>query len=458
MASTDPSGAEAERGQRAAQSLSELIRYLTVSTRRAEDRDDAQFEAQIAAMERLYPRIHLELSCERINSTGLLFRWQGRAANAGLAPVVLLAHLDVVPVDPNIQRTYPAFDGVQADGFLWGRGALDDKGAAVVLLEAVESLLAEGFQPERDVYLSFGSDEETGGLDAQAVVELFQERQIHPWLVLDEGGAVAEQVFPGVTEPISLVGVAEKGSLNVTVTATEAGGHSSMPPALTATARLARAVSRISRNPFKPSLHPASVELLETFAARMDGAQAQLLRRASKLRWPLARILPFFGPEANAMVRTTAAVTELSGSTAANVLAETATATVNLRIAPGETTSSALQRLRSAAKDPQLKFEVFEANEPSPTSATDNAQFGLISAAIKEAFAGVAVAPYIVMALTDSRRFNQICSAVYRFAPLRMSAAQRASLHATDERVSLTTLGEGVSFYRGLLTRLLASD
>ncbi|MDN5670184.1 MAG: M20/M25/M40 family metallo-hydrolase [Renibacterium salmoninarum] len=455
-------------GDRAAAHLSKLVRFKTVAAWRPDPADpseaegQAEFELQIEALREFYPLVHEQLGLERVGRAGLLYRWAGSAAAEPGRPaqrvLVLLAHLDVVPVDPDAPWQQPAFSGVLQDGYLWGRGTLDDKGSAVAILTAVEALLGTGFTPSHDVYLSFGGDEETGGLDALAAMELLRARGVRPWLVLDEGGAVAEQAFPGVARPVAMIGVAEKGSVNVRMSAVDPGGHSSTPPKLTATARLARAISRVSRNPFLPALHQATAQMVQVLAANMSGPQRHLLGRAQQLGWLLARIFPFFGPEANASVRTTAAVTQLSGSRAANVLAEAASATVNVRIAPGSSVAETLRRLRRAVRDPLVEFEVFESSEPSPVSPTDNRQFGLLTAAVRRVFPDAAVAPYIVMAMTDSRRFNEISPAVYRFAPFRMDAAARASLHAANEKISVATLAEGVAFYRALLVLCEQAD
>ncbi|NYE94701.1 carboxypeptidase PM20D1 [Psychromicrobium silvestre] len=458
MASVDPVATNSTRVDpltaRAAENLTALIGFRTVSYPDPSQEETEQFEGLISALEQRYPLVHGTLERERVNapSYAQLFRWPGSKPQG--RPTVLMAHLDVVPVDPDDPWSYPPFSGTQADGYLWGRGALDDKGAAVAILEAVESLIAEGFRPVEDVYLSFGTDEEVGGRDALAAVELLAERRVRPWLVLDEGGAVAGQAFPGVEREAAMIGVAEKGLLTVTLTVQDPGGHSATPPRLGSTARLARAITRLERKPFPVQLHPASARMLEVFAAEMSGAQREVLGRARKLSWPLARLLPIFGAEASAVVRTTTAVTQLSGSKAANVLAATASATVNLRIAVGSTVQATIDRLRKVIRDPKVELKIVESSEPSAVSSSENDQFAVLAECVREVFPEALVAPYLMMAMTDSRRFTRISDAVYRFVPFRMSAAERGTLHAVDERLSLQTLGEGVRFYRTLLRKL----
>lgn len=453
MDSNQRNSLENRLAERAAQNLSMLIGYRTVSYPDWQLVDQGQFDAQRVALEKMYPLVHNTLEHHRVGRNGLLFRWPGIRADSAKS-AVLMAHLDVVPVDPDDEWQQPSFDGVQAEGYIWGRGALDDKGSAVAILEAVESLLEQGFSPANDVYLSFGGDEEVGGEDAVAAVDLLAQRGVRPWLVLDEGGAVAGQAFPGVARDAAMIGLAEKGVLNVALRFSDPGGHSSTPPQGGATARLARAITRLDRRPFPVELHPESARMLEIFAAEMSGIPRTLLSQAQRLRWPLARLLPFFGPEASAVVRTTTAVTQLSGSKAANALAAHASATINFRIAIGSSVAETLQRLRRIINDPTAEIEVLESAEPSQVSASDGEQFSLLRTVVQEVFPDVVVAPYLVMAMTDSRHFGKLSDAVFRFAPFRMSAQERGSLHAANERISLSALSEGVQFYRTLLSKL----
>ncbi len=438
--------------QRAVRNLSELISFETVAHPERDRQDQSQFEAQIRALERLYPAVHRTLQRERIDQGGVLFRWAGTQPQG--RAVVLMAHLDVVPVDPDDEWKYPAFSGIQAEGYVWGRGALDDKGSVVAILEAVESLLEQGFSPSEDIYLSLGGDEEVGGRDAASVVSRLAERGVRPWLVLDEGGAVASEAFPRMGRGAAMIGLAEKGSMTVALKTRDAGGHSSTPTSGGATARLAAAITRLDRRPFPVSLHPVSARMLELFAAEMKGIRKFLLGRAGLLKMPLAFILPVFGPEANAVVRTTVAVTQLSGSKAANALAAQASATVNLRIAIGSSVAQTLSRLERIIDDPTVRIEILDSAEPSAVSSSDGPQFEVLAETIREIFPDVAVVPYLAMAMTDSRYFCAISDAVYRFTPFRMSGEERAALHAANERISVQTLSEGISFYRSLLGKL----
>ncbi|MEU4016915.1 M20/M25/M40 family metallo-hydrolase [Microbacterium sp. NPDC028030] len=435
-----------------AERLSQMIRIPTVSAE-LEQRGSAPFEEFVALIAELYPLVHEGLTLERHTEFGLLFHWAGSGAADG-GPVVLMAHYDVVPVDESDSWTHPPFDGVVADGSVYGRGALDDKGPLIVVLEAVENLLADGFVPARDVYLSFGGNEETYGRAAEEIARVLHDRGIVPWLVVDEGGAVVDAPLPFVPGRAAMIGVGEKGVMTVRLSARGEGGHASAPPSLTAVRRIARAVDRLGPTTFRPRASNAVLRMLSQLAAQTPGSARHLLRLLASVRPLTSQVFAALGGEPAALVRTTVAPTMQSGGTAANVLPSQATATVNLRIALGDTTQQAVYRLRRRIRDPLVQVEVVEASEPSPESSTDNAQFALLAAALEVSHPGVPAVPYVMMAATDSRHFHRFAPAVYRFAPLDMSNAQRASIHGVDESVEIAALERGERFHRTLLERL----
>lgn len=432
--------------------LSRMIQLPTVSAE-LETRGSAPFEDFVALLAELYPRVHSDLVLERHTEFGLLYRWAGRR-EAVDGPLVLMAHYDVVPVDESDDWTHPPFAGVIENGSVYGRGALDDKGPLVVILDAVENLLAEGFVPARDVYLSFGGNEETYGSAAIAIAAAFQERGIVPWLVVDEGGAVVDAPLPFVPGRAAMIGVGEKGVMTVRLTARGDGGHASAPPSRTAVRRIARAVERLGPGTFRPRTPQAVSRMLTQLAGSATGPARLLLRVLGALPPLSARVFAALGGEAAALVRTTVAPTMQSGGTAANVLPSQATATVNLRIALGETVQSAAARVRRRIADPRVSVEVLEGSDPSPESPTDNAPFALLADALGVSHPGVPAVPYVMMAATDSRHFHRFAPAVYRFAPLEMSNAQRAAIHGVDESVEIAALERGERFHRALIERL----
>lgn len=439
---------------RAAAALSDLVQFRTVSSRTASEVDAGAFEAFIAALPRLYPAVHAALELERVNGHALLYRWPGTGPGAASRPSVLMAHYDVVPAGDPDAWTRPPFSGHNDGTFLWGRGTLDDKGQLVAILEAAEALLGTGFAPVHDLYFSFGNTEETAGASAAAAADLLAGRGIRPWLVLDEGGAVAGGAFPGVRRPAAVLGVAEKGILDVELLTRDPGGHASAPPRMGATARLARAIVRIERHPFPQALPAVTAEMLRRLGPHTPAPVRAVFANVARLRAPLTWLLGRLGNETNAMTRTTVAITMLQGSAGANVLAATARANANIRVAVGETVAGTVQRLRKVIRDPKVELRVVEANEPSPVSPSAGAQWDLLERAIAATFPEAVITPYIMMGGTDARRFTGICGAVYRFAPFFMDEEARASIHAVDEKISLETLGRGVRFYETLIREL----
>ncbi len=305
---------------------------------------------------------------------------------------------------------------------VWGRGTLDDKGSVVGICSAVEELLAEGFVPSRDVWLSFGSTEEVSGTTAVDAVAELRARGVAPWFVLDEGGAVASGAFPMVTAPLAVVGVTEKGVTSVELVAEGAGGHASTPAANGPTARLARAITALERSPLPARAPAPTLELLRRLGPQLPAPLRPVMARADRLAPVLTRVLRAAGAEAAAMVRTTAAVTTLSGSPALNVIASSARAGVNLRVMVGDTVDGVLAHVRRTVGD-GVRVEVVERNEPSPVSPWDDDAFRLLERITGEVFPEAVPTPYVMMAATDARFFTAICARVYRFTPFRMTKA-----------------------------------
>ena len=430
--------------------LQALVRIPTVSQRDPSLVDVAAFDAFVTELAAQFPVLHERLDLTRVDTHGLLFHWPGTSAER---PVVLMAHLDVVPVDDGAPWQHPPFGAEIHDGAVWGRGTLDDKGALVAVCEAVETLLTDGFTPAQDVWLSFGCNEEVSGTAAVLAVEELERRGVRPWFVVDEGGAIAAEAFPGVAAPVGVIGLTEKGVTSLELRVDGRGGHASTPARNGPTVRLARAITRLDRHQMAASVPDPTVELLRRMAPHATAALRPVMANAARLRPVLARVLVAAGAEPAAMTRTSFAVTTLSGSPALNVIASTATAGVNIRIMVGDTVASVLEHVRRTIDDDEVQVTVVEQNEPSPISPMDDA-FALIEATITEVFPDAVPAPYVMMAATDSRFFTRICPRVYRFAPFRMSKEQRASIHSYDEHLGIDAFVEGVRWYQRLIERI----
>jgi len=431
----------------------ELLRIPTVSHADESETDWAVFDDFAATMERLYPALHETLTRERVDGHSLLFHWAGARSDD---PLVLMAHLDVVPVVPDDWEHDPfaaEIVGEGEDAVLHARGAIDDKGSLVAVLEAVEQLVAEGFTPARDVYLSFGHNEETAGGGAQAIVALLRERGIRPGLVLDEGGAVVDGAIPGVVVPTAMVGVAERGVMTLHLTARESGGHASTPPSYPATARLARAVDRLHRRPFPTRLAPPVRAMLSTVAPHAPQPLRALFRSLALTGPLVAGVLSRLGPEMNATVRTTAVTTRLRGAPGDNVLATSATATVNIRLLTGDTVAAATERVRRVVADPAVEVTLAHGSDPSPVSPWHGDAWRRIASAVAASLGDdVVTLPYLQLGASDSRWFTAISDQVYRFTPFHLTRAERDALHAHDERIRVEVWLRGIGFYRELLS------
>jgi carboxypeptidase PM20D1 len=442
----------------------ELLRIPTVSHADESETDWSRFDEFHAAVQRLYPALHATLEREVIAGHSLLYRWAGGAGGAGGAgsaastasdPLVLMAHLDVVPVVES-EWEHPPFEarivGEGADAEIHARGAIDDKGSLVAILEAVEELVTTGFRPARDVYLSFGHNEETAGDGARAIVEVLRGRGVRPGLVLDEGGAIVDGVVPGVGVPTAMVGVAERGVMSLLLTAREGGGHASTPPATPATARLARAIDRLHRHPFPARIAPPVRAMFATLAPHATEPLRTVFRSLGLTGSLVARVLSRFGPEMNAIVRTTAVATELSGAPGENVLATTARATINIRLLTGDTVEGATVRVRRVIADPAVEIEVRHGSDPSPVSPWRGEPWQRVGAAVAEALGtDIVTTPYLQLGASDSRWFTGISDAVYRFTPFHLTRAERDALHSHNERIRVEVWLRGIGFYRALI-------
>jgi carboxypeptidase PM20D1 len=434
----------------AATRLAAAIRVATVSSERgpAPDSVFAVLHQQLATG---FPRVHTALGREVLGGS-LLFTWAG--ADAARPAIVLTGHLDVVPVDSGSEGrwTHPPFAGTVAEGFVWGRGALDDKGSVLAILEAVEALLADGFTPVRTVHLAFGHDEELlGERGARRLAATLQARGARVDWVLDEGGAITRGLMPGVDAPVAVVGIAEKGYVNLELLAFDAGGHSSTPPAHTAIGRLARAVGRLEAEPFPARIAGATSALVEHTAPEMSLP----FRVAFANLWLLERpVLAQFTRDRRtaATVRTTTAVTMMAGGTKANVLPVEARAVVNFRTLPGDSSAGVAERVRRIVNDSSVQVRVVPGvSEPSPVSSPESAGYRAVATAIRQVFPGTVVAPYLVIGGTDARHYAGLTPTLLRFAPGLETAGSPPRAHGTDERIGIGEHAQAVRFYAQLI-------
>jgi len=434
----------------AAGRLSGAVQCRTVSSLDESQVDFEQLARFCEYLSGAFPRVHSSLDKQVVNKHGLLYTWKG--SDPAMKPILLLAHQDVVPVSED-GWTHPPFSGAIADGHIWGRGTLDDKGSLLGMLEAVEYLLKDGFKPARSIYMAFGFDEEVGGREGAAkIAEFLKSQGLQFEYVIDEGGAAVKGLVPGLTSWVALVGTAEKGYISLELSAEAPGGHAAQPPRQTAVGMVATAVAKLQAKPFPARLIGPAAALFQylgpemPFPNKMIFANLWLFR--SIVKGKLAA-----KPVTDASIRTTTAPTMFRGSPQDNILPMLATAVINFRVLPGDTTASVIKRVTAVIGDPRVKVTPIMKNifEPSPASSTDSWSFGILNKTIRETLPGTLVAPTLVLGRTDCTYFTGFSSSCYRFVPQRIPAEELASIHGVNERISIDSYREMINFYIRLM-------
>lgn len=435
-----------EAALRHGEALAKMIRVPSVSKR--EDEDLSEFRALHKVLEELFPLVHKNL--ERVELSGnLLYRWKG--SDPARPPILFMAHQDVVPAPPEGWK-HPPFDGVIEDGRLYGRGTLDSKCNVYSQLEAVEELIAEGFAPKCDVYLEASINEELGGGGAPLAVEYLREKGVRLALVMDEGGSILDVPMKGMDRPYAVIGIVEKGYMDVRVTARSAGGHSSTPPRGTPLARIAAFIHEVEkRRPFRKKLMGEVAEMFSRLAGSFPFGMRLLLGNLWLFKPLVMAVMPRVSPFGEALLSTTCAFTMCHGSDAANVIPSEAYVVANLRTSVHQGCDASLQVLKRIADKHRLSLEVMQRRDASPCTDIRGPAYQTVARMIQECFPGIGVAPYFIMGGTDARHFYALSDNVLRFTPIGMTTAQMESCHAVDENVSLDSLAKGVEFYKRFL-------
>ncbi len=433
---------------REAQNLAQALSFKTIAKMYPESFDESPFFAFHEFLKTAYPLCHSKLSVEKIGRLNLLYTWEG--SNRSLPGILLMAHQDVVPIEPGTEQdwSHEPFSGTIADDCIWGRGALDIKNQLISILAAAELLLAENFQPECTVYFAFGCDEEVGGIrGARIIAEELQKRGIRLAYVLDEGGAIVKDMIPGIKKPVGLIGIAEKGYLTLTLEAHDEGGHSSMPPKHTSLGQAAQALVRLEAKPFKPAIRGAVKHFLRFLAPELPFLERIVLTNKWLFK-PLIIKLFSQSKTTNALLRTTQAGTMASASNKENVLPQKSTVTVNFRILPGETAYSVKKHVERAINDRAIRIiDPPYHLEPSKISNPYSASFRAIQQAVSTCFHDAIVVPYLVLGGTDSRFYEPLSANIFRFSPVVLTRDELATMHGTNERISIASLSDMIRFF-----------
>lgn len=449
-------------GQRAAERLAAAIRLPTLSHQvgtapSQQAASAAAFAGLRDWLQHSYPRLSATTEQLPTGSPSILLRWPGK--NSQLPAVLLMAHQDVVPVAPGTEElwTHPPFSGAIADGFVWGRGAIDSKGSLVAILEAVETLIGQGFQPQRDVLLAFGHDEEIGGHQGnRRIAAQLQAQGTRLAWVSDEGGFVVRGQIPGVSQDVAVVGIAEKGYVSLVLQADAQGGHSSQPPAFNETAigRLSQALQRLADAPLQRGFDGPTGELLASFTPAQSFGY-RLIFANLWLFGPLVEQQLAASPAGAAQLQTSLSPTLLRAGIKENVLPASARATLNLRIHPRDSIASVSEHVRNAVADQQIQVKVMPGGrEPSAVSDVNGAAYQQFAEVIRQSFSNTLVSPNLTVGGTDSRYYEPLTDNIFRFSPLLMARDDLPRMHGSNERVAIDTLANASGFYYRLLQSL----
>ena len=438
---------------RVIKNLSDAITYETISDENSDGVDAITFLAFHKFLRRTYPKTFRNLKEEIFSGYTMLLKWEGKNTTSS-NPILLMAHMDVVPAGDLEKWSEAPFLGTINNNFIHGRGAIDDKSSLISILESVEYLLESGFQPERDIYISFGHDEENSGVEGNAIVaESLKKRGVYFDYVLDEGSIITDGIISDISYPVAVIGVAEKGYLSLKLTSTHSSGHSSMPGKSTTIGKLSSAIHSLERNQMSAKLTSPVKDFLLHIGPEMSMENKFAISNMTLLSSSIIASLEEV-PATDAMLRTTMAPTIISGGNKSNVLPSEASVIVNFRIRQGDSVKKVKEHVINTINDQSIKVEVLDDSvysEPSNISSSSSSSFDIIHKTIKQIFNDVIVSPGLVVATTDSRYFQSISKDIYRFMPIKLSVSDISMIHGYNEKISIESYLDMIQFYIQLI-------
>lgn len=429
-------------------SLQEMIQCKTISHKNEVDEDMGEFLKFEARLQKNFPQVHAHTELLKIGNKSLLYKWSGKQSTN--TPTVLMSHYDVVPANEELWEVDP-FSGLIKDGYLWGRGTLDTKATLNGIMSAAETLIKQGFVPENDIYFAFAGNEEVAGTGAPLIVQYFEKKHITPKLVVDEGGAIVEKIFPGVSRPCALVGIAEKGMLEIELVLKSNGGHASAPKPHTSVGELAQACVNVEAKPFPKNLSIPAKRMFDILGRESSFIYRMIFANLWLFSGLLDALCKKNGGELNALMRTTMAFTQMEGSKANNVIPPVAKMGINSRLMVGENSDGAIAYVKKVIKNDQIEVKKIQTFEPSRISEVDCPAYETLEKAIRLTWDDVLVSPYLMIACSDSRHYGKISGNVYRFSAMALSSEERKSIHGNNEKIPLETIKKTVEFYLRLM-------
>ncbi len=430
--------------------LSELLRIKTISHKDESLDDTKEFESFFVKVKQLYPVLFENCSPIRFTNKALLFKINGESSES---PCVLMAHYDVVEVDEE-KWDNPPFCGDVINDELWGRGAIDTKITFLGIAEACELLVSQGFKPKNDIYLAFGGDEEIGGHGATDIINYFKQKNIKPAFVIDEGGAVVENIVPGMKKPIAVIGIGEKGQMNATLSIKGDGGHASRPSTPSMLAKMCKAVIACEKKPFPGYVTPPVKGLFNSVAPHVGFAMRLIYGNMWFFGKVFCALGQTMGSEFNALFRTTLAFTTAKGSPQFNVMPTQVSVGVNIRSLNIDNVNSIKKRMEKIINNKEIDIIFDMAYEAGPYASCENEYWQYIVNAIGTTWQSAVAAPYLMLAASDSRHYNGFCDNVYKFSAFALTSEQRKLIHGNNERIPVKDIKNAVVFYTALVKQL----